>query len=107
MDMDSYPFIWIWIIFFLNKWIYDNETNAERTYKTNESIIFFISKLHKYLDFEKFHTPSTYLYRCSVFDSFKSSHLCRQHLGPRQRSIILIKTRIILVSLDLSEYTIL
>ena len=33
---------------FLNKWIYGNETNAERTYKTNQSIIPFISKLHKY-----------------------------------------------------------
>nr|YP_010046520.1 hypothetical chloroplast RF19 [Lablab purpureus]QPJ78233.1 hypothetical chloroplast RF19 [Lablab purpureus] len=33
----------------LNKWIYDNETNAERTYKINGSIITFISKLHKYL----------------------------------------------------------
>nr|YP_010514361.1 hypothetical protein Ycf1 [Dolichopsis monticola]UXL86014.1 hypothetical protein Ycf1 [Dolichopsis monticola] len=35
---------------FLNKWIYDNETNAERTYKTNQSIIPFISKLHKYFN---------------------------------------------------------
>jgi len=35
---------------FLNKWIYDNETNAERTYKTNQSIIRFLSKFHKYFN---------------------------------------------------------
>nr|YP_010514279.1 hypothetical protein Ycf1 [Macroptilium erythroloma]UXL85932.1 hypothetical protein Ycf1 [Macroptilium erythroloma] len=35
---------------FLTKWIYDNETNAERAYKTNQSIIPFISKLHKYFN---------------------------------------------------------
>nr|YP_010700908.1 hypothetical chloroplast RF1 [Neustanthus phaseoloides]WCI20980.1 hypothetical chloroplast RF1 [Neustanthus phaseoloides] len=34
----------------LNKSIYDNEANAERTYKTNQSIIRFISILHKYFN---------------------------------------------------------
>nr|QHS70139.1 hypothetical protein RF1 [Pediomelum tenuiflorum] len=34
----------------LNKSIYDNEANAERTYKTNRSIISFISILHKYFN---------------------------------------------------------
>nr|YP_009995713.1 hypothetical protein RF1 [Haymondia wallichii]QNQ64576.1 hypothetical protein RF1 [Haymondia wallichii]UZA65237.1 hypothetical protein RF1 [Haymondia wallichii]UZA65404.1 hypothetical protein RF1 [Haymondia wallichii]UZA65488.1 hypothetical protein RF1 [Haymondia wallichii] len=35
---------------FFNKSIYDNEANAERTYKTNQSIIRFISILHKYFN---------------------------------------------------------
>nr|WDV14749.1 hypothetical chloroplast RF1 [Pueraria montana] len=35
---------------FLNKSIYDNEANAERTYKTNQSLIRFISILHKYFN---------------------------------------------------------
>nr|YP_010169844.1 hypothetical protein RF1 [Amphicarpaea edgeworthii]QRZ59666.1 hypothetical protein RF1 [Amphicarpaea edgeworthii] len=34
----------------LNQSIYDNEANAERTYKTNQSIIRFISILHKYFN---------------------------------------------------------
>nr|YP_010169762.1 hypothetical protein RF1 [Vigna subterranea]QRZ59584.1 hypothetical protein RF1 [Vigna subterranea] len=33
---------------FLNKGLYDNEPNEERIYKTNQSIIPFILKLHKY-----------------------------------------------------------
>nr|AHY33605.1 hypothetical chloroplast RF19 [Vigna unguiculata] len=35
---------------FLNKWLYDNEPNTERSYKTNQSIIPFLLKLHKYFN---------------------------------------------------------
>ena len=34
----------------LNKWLYDNEPNTERSYKTNQSIIPFLLKLHKYFN---------------------------------------------------------
>jgi len=36
--------------FFLNKWLYDNEPNTERSYKTNQIIIPFLLKLHKYFN---------------------------------------------------------
>ena len=35
---------------FFNKWLYDNEPNTERSYKTNQSILPFILKLHKYFN---------------------------------------------------------
>nr|YP_010163185.1 hypothetical chloroplast RF19 [Psophocarpus tetragonolobus]QRI60977.1 hypothetical chloroplast RF19 [Psophocarpus tetragonolobus] len=43
----------------LNKSIYNNEINAERIYKTNQSIIRFISILHKYFNVRNMNTQNS------------------------------------------------